>query len=445
MVVSLDTLRADHLHCYGYSRETSPRLDEFAAESVLFEETIAESSWTLPTHVTMFTGLSQNVHGVGFGRHRLAAEAVTLAEALRSAGYRTKGVWSGPFLHGFFGLDQGFEPGDYYGYVGETCYDDASLDVTDESALAKIKATHDESHRTVTSAQISDDGIRFLDEVREGRAAGADTRPFFLFLHYFDIHADYIPPEKDAAPFLADLPPGGNDVEAKRNETIARYDGEIRFTDRHLGRFLDALKASGLDENTIVLITSDHGEEFLDHGKYGHNATLYDEVLRVPLLIRAPDAVRGLRVRAPARHADIMPTILDLAGVPVPSPITGESLAPVVRGAEMAKERAAVARLRLGANHDLVAIRHRGKKFIRRRRPEGVDIELFDLVRDGQERSPLTGEEAKRFTERFEERLQAIEAYEVGVAARLSLGDEADADIPPHLKKALEELGYLDG
>ncbi len=440
LLISIDTLRADHVGAYGYGRDTSPNLDALAADGVRFEEAVAESSWTLPTHATMFTGLGQSVHGVGYGRSRLDGSVTTLAETLSAAGYRTKGVWTGPFLHSFFGLDQGFD--EYLGFVGETCYDQEAFDVDDESSREEIKETHDASHRTITSADVTDEALRYFGEVGE-----VGDAPFFLFLHYFDVHADYIPAEEFVAPFLADLPEATNEVEAKRNDLLARYDGEIRWTDHHVGRLLDGLAERGLADDTIVVVTSDHGEEFLEHGRYGHNATLYDEVLLVPLIVRPPDladARRGAVVEATARHADLMPTILELADLEAPGPFTGSSLAAAIRG-ERTEPRAAVSRLRLGETYAWTAVRFHGKKLVRKELADGDDVAVFDLETDPAERTPLAGDDAVTLLERFSEQLEAIDAFEAGVRARLGLGEGGDVDLPPHLRRALEELGYLEG
>ena len=317
VLISIDSLRADHLHSYGYPRSTSPNLDRVAKQGALFENVIAESSWTLPTHVSMLTGLSSDVHGVERDELRLGREVPRLASRLREEGYRTKGIYSGPYLDPIFGFGVGFD--EYEAAYGAPGSEDLERESQEVGAWRSVmREANQRSHRTITSPELTKKAIEFV---------GRDSNePFFLFLHYFDVHYDYIPTESLWREFDPDYE-GDLSGENFRNNPaihpdmdptdlahlIALYDAEIRFTDEHIGYLFDALERNGLTERTLLIVTADHGEEFFEHGGKGHRRTLFDEVLKVPLLLRLPNQVpAGLRVSSQVRHIDLMPTILSL-------------------------------------------------------------------------------------------------------------------------------------
>ena len=300
LLISIDSLRADHLGCYGYERDTSPNMDRLAREGVLFTQCSSSSSWTLPAHASLFTGLPISSHGCTAAAS-LAEPRHTLAEAMRDGGYRTAGFWSGPYLHPRFGLNQGFEQ-----YVNCASFDfeGKQLDVNKQS------------HADITNPKI-------LEEV-ERWFASRPPGPFFMFVHMWDVHFDYIPPAPYDTQFSADYdgpvdgtPPRerleGQDLE----QLIALYDGEIAWTDHHVGRLLELLAEQGVDEDTLVIVTSDHGEEFYEHGEFGHRKTLFEESIAVPLLIRYPRSLpAGLKVETATSLMDLAPTILDAADLP---------------------------------------------------------------------------------------------------------------------------------
>ena len=313
--ISIDSLRADHVSAYGYRRKTTPTLDRLARQGSLFENVVAESSWTLPTHVTMLTGLATSTHGIEqFTGARFDAESQTLAEILSGEGYRTFGVFSGPYLHPAFGLSRGFER--YLGADGDVvCI--ASDCNTSTDALSEdeaVKAARVAAHETVTSPLVTQRALDFIRSVR--------NEPFFLFLHYFDVHFDYVPPEEYATKFdphyegsiTGKLFENNRAVHAFMNKTdlrhiLALYDGEILFVDDYIGRVIQELKRRGFEENTLVVVTSDHGDEFFEHRGKGHGHTLFDEVIKVPLIMRVPGRIPpGSRVESQVRQVDIMPT-----------------------------------------------------------------------------------------------------------------------------------------
>lgn len=295
ILVSVDTLRADHLGAYGYSRDTSPFLDELARSGVVFERAFAQVPGTLPSHMSMFTGLYPAQHDVYPPDAVLSSAIPTLPELLRAHGYRTGGFTEGGYVSGFYGFSRGFDS-----------FDDA---VVRGSRLLE---------RTM------EEGLGFLDRV------GPDE-PFFLFLHTYAVHDPYAPPEEYRPLFWSAEPPevfeptGPNLVAVNRGlrsvsaEQVryfeALYDAGIRYADDQLRRLWKRVRERGLAERTILVITSDHGEEFLEHGHLVHEQN-YVETTHVPLIVVGPGLTPGTRVEAPVESIDLAPTLLDLAGAP---------------------------------------------------------------------------------------------------------------------------------
>ena len=311
VVVSCDTLRADRLGCYGYDAPTSPEIDRFAARSQVFTRAYSHSTWTLPSHMTMLTSLRPSSHGVGEER-ALGPAARTLAMAFREGGYDTLAlvddvVWLAPR----YGFDRGF---DIYVRSGG-------------SARAKVR------HVSL-----------LLDEVGQ--------RPFFLFAHFYDAHSDFRRLPYDSAPedrerfagwyrgsfngcdgegrcaseFLGRVVEGAETLGDEEIRYVSDlYDAGVRTLDRHLGQLFRDLEERGLLESTVVVVTADHGEQFLEHGSVLHGAH-YEECVRVPLLIRTPETA-GARTEVLAGLLDVMPTVLELAGLDSPG-MEGRSLLP---------------------------------------------------------------------------------------------------------------------
>lgn len=298
--VSIDTLRRDHVGLYGYPSPTTPRLDALGREGTVFDDAVSVSSWTLPAHFTMMTSVDPAAHGATDSKHRFNHRVPTLARVLRDRGFVTHAITSHLYVSREYGFDDGFDGLDY-------AYDRKGKDVADRALL-------------------------FLDAV--------DERPFFLFLHLYDPHWHYDPPKDLLRIFEPELYTGaitGNwwklkfwTKETTRHEDLAHikalYDGEIRYADGQVGRVLDRLAERGLHEDTLVVLTSDHGEEFLEHGAWEHQRTLYEEQLRIPLVLRGPGIPAGRREPAQVNHLDLAPTILDWAGLPPLPTQRGRSL-----------------------------------------------------------------------------------------------------------------------
>jgi arylsulfatase A-like enzyme len=339
VLIVVDTLRADHMGMYGYERSTTPELDAFAREATVFDRAYAHAPWTKPSMATLFTSLLPHDHAVHDWDHMLRPNQVTLPVAFSRAGYATHAVVS---HHAFNAKSNSFHRG----------FD--SFDISPYKDRGS-------PHHIRSSRQVSDRAVRQL------RRAGDE--PFFLFLHYFDPHDSYLHSKQ---------------FDFGEEEEVDLYDSEIGFTDHHIGRVLRALEAQGLAENTVVAITADHGEEFLDHGHRLHTVTLYDEVLRIPLLVRVP----GFKPQVIAHTVglvDLAPTLVDLAGFAPPAAFAGTSIEFGDKGFTLSEPRAVFAETRRDANKRAVV---KGPwKLIEDRHAE--TLTLFDLERDPGEHSDV--------------------------------------------------------
>jgi arylsulfatase A-like enzyme len=436
LLVSIDSLRADHLGSYGYPRDTTPSIDRLARRGALFETAISSASWTVPAHMTMLTGLPPEVHGVNDRFSALSPDAVTLAEALHGAGYQTAAFISGPTVMAQYGFAQGFD-----------LFDDRMVEVG----------------RT----QPTSPGLLELVEGHLDRWSDAGRHaPFFVFLHMWDVHYDYAPPEPYDRLFDPDYAGDltGHDFEQNARihagmdardlqHLIALYDGEIRYTDEHVGRVIERLRALHALDDTIVVVTSDHGEEFFEHGLKGHAKTLYDEVLHVPLVISYPRGVRfAQRIHAQVRTMDLAPTILGLAGVAAPAGFGAAGLAAPYRSVDLSPwlggiharlpmpEPPAFSDIRGLLGHQR-SIRTLGAKMIHFdvARRNHLANEVFDLRQDPREQRNLlgTGEEP----ELADQLDHALAAWGTSVDAQTKL---AVAQHPSAQQEArLRSLGYV--
>jgi arylsulfatase A-like enzyme len=408
ILVSIDTLRADGLGAYGAILSGTPTLDRLAAEGAVFDQAYAAAPWTLPSHTTMLTGLYGCVHGRGLRDGSLPSGISPLAELLRRAGYQTAA----------FTEDAQMSPADFQRGFGTF------------AARTPTWSEKGQVAETVASA------VAWL-------ARHADE-PFFLFLHTYEVHAPY-----QAPPPYRDLLDGGDRTEACRPPAVqaaadrARYAEEIRYTDSVLADLFAALDALGLAGGTIVVVTSDHGEAFGEHGRFGHGSSLDEEVVRVPLIWRAPGLVAaGRRIRAVTSLADLVPTVLELLDLPLPTLLQGGSLAPLLRDVdppvwEEAASRVAFSEL-LGGARDAVLVRGANWRvaFRRGRTPDGFFVhgkQHIPIARTSRVLS-TAGLRRRRFAEECR-RLAPLVAAGPPVAA---------APVPdPDEIRALQALGYV--
>ncbi len=315
ILFTLESLRADHVGSYGYPLPVSPNLDRFAEEAIRFNDAHAVTSWTLTSHASLLTGLYPAAHQVLEPGDRLAGSHRTIAEVLGEmdhhgeGGYETAAFVSGPFLRAAHNLHQGFD-----------LYDDSTAS-PGESA----------SHGDITNPAMEEKLVSFLRSAPAG--------PFFLFAYFWDIHYDYLPPSPYDTLFV---PHGAEKFDLSRFEfndeireemsrerlqyVTSQYDGEIRCTDEMLGRIFRVLREEGLWDNSLIIVTADHGEEFFDHGGKGHKNNLYVESVHVPLLIKPPGDFEPYVDTTLASLVDIFSTVLEAAAGRAADQVPGSSL-----------------------------------------------------------------------------------------------------------------------
>jgi len=400
VLISLDTLGADHVGAYGYGKPTTPSIDALAARSVLFEDAVSQSAWTRPAHASMFTGLHPNQHGIASQGESIALseEVPTLTTVLREHGYATAAFTGGANMQPRYGLGRGFD-------------------------LYHAKSEH--MRENVAPA------LAWIDAAKQ---------PFFVFLHGYEPHRPYRSDPVDRAKLgLADPPRDFKErceqgpPPADREPYVGEYDGAVRRGDRAVGAFLRGLEERGLLDRTVVIFTSDHGEELFEHGGCYHVETLYGEVLRVPLLVRAP-GVEPKRVEGiVAASVAVAPTALELLGFEK-SPLPGPSLAGSILGEDspaalfVVSETGSAAR---GMVRSLTAGDEKLVHWVNRDR-----FEVYDLRSDPAEQRPLA--EADR-----EEKMKKQLADWIAAHPRVA---EPKQIQPPSraLRKKLRRLGYVE-
>jgi arylsulfatase A-like enzyme len=371
VLISIDCLRADHVGAYGYERDTTPHIDAFAENAVLFETAVSTAPMTLPSHTSMFTGLFPSRHD-GSKWAKIASTTPYLAEILSRAGYQTDALVTGAYLSQDYGFERGF---DFY-----------HMDYP------------------APAAETVDQAIELL---RLGR--GADQ---FLFLHLIDAHWPYEPPEElldrfvaqpsDIAPLLRkivdNVPPSSpKEIE----QVVALYDSEIVSADAALGRFFETMKNMGIYDSSLIIVTADHGEAFYDRGHWQHSQTLHEELIHIPLIVKWPGASPRSRVRTQVSQVDIFPTVLSAAGLTPPTS-DGIDLLEFVKNSAEAKERRSVIsenawRSPVGWARKISIRTEKQKYIVTLSAPTGVEPtedhleheELYDLLADPDERSNL--------------------------------------------------------
>ncbi|MFV1977798.1 MAG: sulfatase-like hydrolase/transferase [Myxococcota bacterium] len=446
LMVVTDTLRYDHVGAYGYHLPTTPRLDALARHGVVFETAISQAPWTAPAVASLLTGLYPSVHGldggIGWGegvssadgtlpfaiQKTLAPAQETLAELLRRSGYRTAGFVSNLYVNSIFGFAQGFDH-----------FDDEHHDYEE---VSQVKRRAEE-----TNARVFE---WLRTEIEE---------PFFLFVHFNDPHWPYDPPPPYGQGFVTgyrgsltpaatrDLVIGGRSKAPKVSAEdldyiVGLYDGEIQYVDAQLGRLLDTLSQLPLAREVVTVVTADHGEEFLDHGAFNHGYSLYDEQVRVPLVLSAPSILRPTRIARQVQLIDVTPTILELAGIEIPTDtLQGSSLLSLAKGEERSAADAFSEATYVGEQS---AIRSAGAlKLIHS--AGGREWMLFDVGADSSERHDLVANRHRDLNElalRLDQWRRGNDAFrELIIPAGSGLDwvvvDQSSRD-------RLRALGYLD-
>jgi arylsulfatase A-like enzyme len=372
IVYLVDTLRADHTTPYGYARDTTPHLAQLAKDAVVFEAAIAHASWTKPSVASLMTSQLPGRHRAVQLRDKLDQGHLTLAEMLKSKGFSTGAVIANSVIYSQ-GVDfeQGFDV-----FLG-------------------MHGAEDRPSKIVEAGPVVDAALRFLD-TRAGR-------PTFLYAHTMDPHVPYTPPppfdrryEPHPAPGHPGIDPRSDYKEPlDRERMIAQYDGEIAYGDQEFGRFVQGLKERGLYERALIVFMGDHGEEFLDHGKWLHGRSVFDELVRIPLIVKFPGLEHaGTRVAQQVQEVDVFPTVLAAMELPVPPPgvVQGHPLQLVLE--DKLKERPAVSEI---SHRGIVAhaMRTGRDKYIQRYSPEEGQL-YFDLVKDPKEQHDVSAQNRDR-------------------------------------------------
>jgi arylsulfatase A-like enzyme len=473
VLIVVDTLRRDHLSTYGYPRPTSPHIDRLAAEGVRFEHAYSTASWTLPAHASLFTGLYPSTHRTDTGSILLPGSLITLAQVLAARGYRTGGFSANPWVTAMNGFDRGFERFDYVGV--RTVTGVFFLNLMGEGWRARRGL----APADLGGEDVTDSLIRWTED------AGRSGAPFFAFANYMEAHEPYgsVPEPFFSAFVTAPLPAtvgrqwvreaplflcsscvegesgpeglqctGGRwRVSAeRRTAATALYDAGVLYVDHQIGRVVEALDRAGRRDDTLVVVTSDHGETLGERGQMGHGGLLYESVLEIPLIIRYPRLFpAGTRMGEAASLVDLLPTIAAAAGAPAPPLPDGRNLAPGAPAPErpvlaeyfpVAEHvwRAVGRRLRCDyhlAGRESASIESGGFKYIWSSRGEN---ELYELAADPTEERNLVGERAE-VASRLDVELKTWRAR-LRSPRRPEEGDRMD----PATRKILESLGYVN-
>ncbi|TKJ31069.1 hypothetical protein CEE39_07610 [bacterium (candidate division B38) B3_B38] len=361
ILISLDALRKDHLGCYGYSRDTSPNIDKIAAQGILFQNAISQSSWTLPSHASLLTSKYPSFHGATSSLDKLTSENITLSEILREKGYTTICFTESGWLNPAFGLDQGFD-----------VFNSSSGDIKD-----RVEAVHN-----------------WFEWNKH--------RKFFMFFHTYAIHDYFHNKEEYIQPYASKLQKEVEegvriiDLIRERDKRIYQslyqnyindlYDGAIKCTDKYLGELFDTFEASLGSKGYLLILSSDHGEEFGEHGHFHHGMTLYDEMINIPLIIKIPHSHYTQKIiNEQVQLIDVAPTIFDLIDEPIPELFQGNSLLPIVKGGSKSEMQQIAFSEIDNEGYQLICLRSNKYKYIYNiaspRKIQSIE-ELYDLIKD---------------------------------------------------------------
>ena len=470
VLISLDSVRGDALDFRDVG--TAPTLVELAERGSVFRNATSGSSWTLPAHVQMLSGMPPSLHGVVSDDLAIDPNTALLAEELQRAGYFTAGVFTADYLWGDFGFERGFDV--YRSAMTE-------FDLQNHSSSRMPRGSKERARRLLTEANKGTTSplvLRALDKILTTLETSASDKPAFVFLHLFDPHYDYAPPAPWDTRFDPDYSGNidGRDFWTNTNiwdesqspprrigdrdlqHLVALYRGEIGWTDSQLALIFKRLQRAGRLENALVIVTADHGEEFFDHGRRGHRATLYDEVTRVPLLIAPPGGASATEVDAQVSLSDVLPTALDYAGVEAPASSTGRSLRPAIEGRTF-ESRPAISTLYFPSLSSKGTQRHRFLHTLRTPEeklsrsilvgrtqvPRLKEVAWYDLRSDPLEQNPVRDPNDARVIaawNRIEAEFAALrEAHE-----QLPHAEDASrsSDMRDALFDQLKALGYVD-
>lgn len=449
ILLTIDTLRADMLNCYGYNTPLTPNIDRLAASGIRFEQAISGGSWTQAAFPVIMTSSYAAMYGGCLGQ--LASERPSPVETLAAHGYTTGGFSTNPHLSPATGYDRGFH---HFSDLVPAELDPRLRRIKGGQRLLRTPLLHyglrlignrmRPARLYNSAAEVTDSVCRWLNTVKT---------PFFAWVHYMDLHWPYHLEEalthpRDIAQAWQDLAImhgrsnfNGNEpiTDAQRQHFIGLYEQSLQYLDTQIGRLMGYLDKVGYDSNTMIILLSDHGEEFLDHGRWGHwESNLHDEILRVPLMIRMPGWSGGQVIQRQVRLLDLMPTILDLCSCPLPIDLMGVSLVPLWTQRETEYQvEVSISEMRRDPWHR-IAVRTEAFKYIwDSKRPNQPD--LYDLRADPGEKQNVRDQ----FPHEVSQFQTSVEAHRLRVAATEPAIAVPKVTLDEEVASRLRDLGYL--
>jgi arylsulfatase A-like enzyme len=441
ILVCLDTLRWDHLGCYGNDRPVSPNLDELAAKNFLFSRVYAHAPYTPISHAALFTAMLPPVNGMRDEGDRISRDIPVMAEILAEQGMATASFNNGGFVSHEFGFHRGFDLYCEVDPLGDRC--------TDGQGFTGNRLADG-------SAGSFEEALSWIESMRD--------QQFFMFLHTFMIH-EYLPPKDLADQFNAgcksSLKPGREALsriavthvekhglpDEDLRFFINMYDATIRAADDMVAELIALLERNGLSDNTIVVITSDHGEEFLEHGSVKHTKSVYEELIRIPLILCVPGMEARKKIETRVSHVDVMPTVLELMALPVPGDIQGRSLVPLMEG-RTSRDRLIYSETFLPGRTERICIIDQAKKCIKGnanpslKYPAAAPFEIYDILEDPLEQNNLAGSK-EAFEKSLRSNLNRVQTDLDQARDRLDVEDASSSEISPELLEILRQQGYL--
>ncbi len=428
ILIISDALRSDHLGCYGYSRNTSPNIDHIAREGIIFNRAYAQGNFTLASTTTLFTSLYPTSHNVFSKKEVVPKESKTLIENLKAAGYRTAGFSKNPFFWGNFGLRRGFDRF----YFGQNNFIWKLWPSVISNILRRLFMPTDEN--------LTRQAISWIKSNK--------SHKFFVYLHYMATHAPYRIPKtyeeiyaKEQISGRIDYP--CNDVEinpAQKRNLLDRYDGTIRFVDDQIGKLVDLLQSLDLKEDTLLIIAADHGEEFGEHGDWMHGHTLYQETIKIPLIIWYPKIRRSQkRSNELAGLVDIKPTILNIVGIKQSEIYQGKDLiSQITKEDSLYQQKGSREEIFSEGGRNLrCIITSTNWKLISKKAKRKIKLELYNLEQDPQEKHNVVNlypEIAKNLQKRLTTKFKEFKKQKL---------KPGKATIDAETKRELKSLGYI--
>ena len=449
ILITIDSLRADHLSCYGYQKATTPNLDELAKNGILFTQAFANAAGTAPSFPSILT--SSYLLQYPYSAH-LSPQRLLLSEVLQKQGYITGAVHSNPYLSRFYGYNRGFETFtdflfDNYGVKDKINWQTRRSGSFGFRLGRQIKGVFGESsfiyrilsrlYLRVVTRIVGRSKLNIVSKYAKAEIINREAiswlesrgnNKFFLWLHYMDVHRPYMPKLEYIKQIRSSLPEerriwtlnkklfkyvgvhiNPKDISEEEFELIIDlYDAGIRYTDEAIGFFLKEITKIGLLDNTLVIVTADHGEEFLEHGDVAHGPKLYDELLHVPLIFYAPGLGEGMVINDLVSLIDLAPTIGDILNIGKPEKWIGESLLPLIKGKERRIDNGVISEVLAGGKRK-TAYRTKKWKFILDEEKEGKEnYELYNLEEDPKESHDIADKRAdlvKEFSSKIEEHI----------------------------------------